>query len=194
MSHEIHQTKAMILRSKGMRESNRLLILYTEAFGLVYVSAQSIRDIKSKMRFHTNRLSLVTVDLVEGRDVWRLTGIHEEVSSMTFADNSWYPVLDRIASVLLRLCRGEEANEALWDDLEFLYNLVNQGEPSDQTMLDELEIAIVARILYHVGYWSGEEEVVTSDPADILNHLKEVSQKRTLFIKRINQGIEASQL
>ena len=177
-----------------MRESNRLLVLYTEAFGLVYVSAQSIREIKSKMRFHTSRLSLVTVDLVEGRDVWRLTGIHEEVSSMTFADSPWCPMLDRIASVVFRLCRGEEANESLWNDLGFLYDLVNQDELFEQTMLDELEIAIVARILYHVGYWSGEEEVITSDSADILNHLEEVSQKRASFIKSINQGIEASQL
>ena len=193
MSHEIHQTKAMILRSKGMRESNRLLVLYTEDFGLVYVSAQSIRDIKSKMRFHISRLSLVTVDLVEGRDVWRLTGIHEEVSSMTFADSPWYPMLDRIASVVLRLCRGEEANQALWNDLAFLYDLVAGGN-QDQRILDTLEIAIVARILYHVGYWSGDEDIVMRESSEIMNYLTEVDHHRTSFIKRINQGIEASQL
>jgi len=176
-----------------MRESNRLLVLYTEAFGLVYVSAQSIREIKSKMRFHTSRLSLVTVDLVEGRDVWRLTGIHEEVSSMTFADSPWYPMLDRIASVVFRLCRGEEANQALWNDIAFLYDRVTSMTDSE-SLLDTIEIAIVARILYHVGYWSGEEDIVTKESSDIMNHLDYVVQHRPSFIKRINQGIEASQL
>ena len=69
-----------------MRESNKLVVLYTREFGLIYASTQSIRELKSKMRFHTNALSLVDVDVIRGRDIWKITGIHENISSLGLAD------------------------------------------------------------------------------------------------------------
>src|SRR5690606_33112169 len=100
MSHAIYQTPALILKTKNMREANKLIILYTRQFGLLFVSSQSIRVLSSKMRFHTSSLSLVDVDLVEGRDIWKLTGIHENISALTLAGTSWYDLSSNIARVI----------------------------------------------------------------------------------------------
>lgn len=159
MSHAIYQTPALILMTKNMREANKLLVLYTREFGLIYVASQSIRVMNSKMRFHTNALSLVDVDIVQGKDIWKLTGIHEQVSSLSFAGSRWYELCSNISSVIMRLCKGEESNPALYNDIYSLYeHLQTHKEPS----INErkiLEIIIVVRILYHLGYWQGDESI-----------------------------------
>jgi len=44
MSHAIYQTKAVILSSKNMRESNKLLVFLTEKFGLIIITRIEIKN------------------------------------------------------------------------------------------------------------------------------------------------------
>lgn len=194
MSHAIYQTKAIILKTKNMRESNKLLVLYTERFGVIYAAMQSVRELKSKMKYHSNTLSLVTVDLVRGRDIWRITGIHEQYSSLVFAVQESYPLLHRFAVLLLRLCRGEDAHQQVWDDILALYTYTQENETLNTETFAALEIIFVARLLYFLGYWDSEESfIITENPCDtelfsiVLNNKKK-------YIQRINQGIVDSQL
>ena len=121
MSHRIHHTKALVLGIKNIKEAHRMAILYTEDFGLLYVHAQSIRKQEAKMRYHLQQFSLVNVDLVQGRDIWRLTGIHELVSSLSFVETYWYEHIDHMTSIMIRLCQGEEPNELLWNEISHTY-------------------------------------------------------------------------
>ncbi len=194
MSHAIYQTPAIILKTKNMRESNKLIILYTERFGLIYASTQSIRELKSKMRFHTNTLSLVTVDLVRGRDIWKITGIHEEHSSLQFAGTSWYELADTVSGVLLRLCNGEEAHEKLWQDIRALYALIKKHQEGTSESHDVIEIIMLGRTLYHLGYWEGEEQSIHSTVPFNPENYQEVVGNKKIFVQKINQGINRSQL
>ena len=62
------------------------------------------------MKAYLQSYSLVEIDLVRGRDIWRLTGIHEDLPSLPLVSGSWYPLLEKLASVVYRLCPGEEAH------------------------------------------------------------------------------------
>lgn len=194
MSHAIYQTPALILKTKNMREANKLIILYTREFGLLFVSSQSIRVLSSKMRFHTSSLSLVDVDLVEGRDIWKLTGIHENISALTLAGTSWYDLSSNIARVIMRLCKGEESNLALWEDIQSLYSyMTDYPEPSAKDR-KILEIIIVVRILYHLGYWQGDDEITqTGNFFDTSIHTY-VETHRKKLISGIHDAFEESQL
>ena len=142
MSHAIYQTSAIILRTKNMRESNKILTLYTQRFGLIYATLQSVRKETSKMKFHTQLYSLVVVDVVRGRDIWRITGIHEKYSSFSFLESPWYVLIDRIGSTTLRLCRGEEPEPQLWNDYELLYQYVAEGNEYE-SVIEQLYICLL---------------------------------------------------
>ncbi len=191
MSHAIYQTKAFILKTKNMRESNMLVYLYTERFGLIYANAQSIRELKSKMRYHMNKYSFVDIDLVLGRNIWRITGINEIKSSFSLSNTIWYRLVSLMSDVLLRLCTGEEKNEQLWHEISLFLDEPNKGKNTDS---DEYEIIIMIRILSALGYWNEEDIILSSkDPYidGIINHVKD---NRVFYIDKINNSLYESQL
>lgn len=188
MSHEIYHTSAMILSVRNMRESNRLLILYTKDFGLIYVNAQSIREERAKMRFHAQSLSLVGVDLVMGRDMWKLVGMHEKVSSLAHVTSPWYLVLDNLSSLLARLCTGEEANLDIWEDIAWLYDHLHEDFP-----FDLLEIYVSLRLLFFLGYGEGDE-LLHGKPGFAKEEQGYIQEHRQTLIQKINEGIQSSQL
>ncbi|MFT6361325.1 MAG: DNA repair protein RecO [Candidatus Paceibacteria bacterium] len=193
MSHAIYQTPALILKTKNMRESNKLLTLYTERFGIVYASTQSIRALKSKMRFHTNALSLVNVDLVRGRDIWKLTGIHENMSSFNFVGTDAYLLLHKISALIRRLCNGEEAHDEIWTDIGNLYRYLDEGT-SSEINFELIEIIFVVRLLYQLGYWEGEETFLSITNPFINEIIETLEVNKPYLIQRINEGIGSSQL
>ena len=192
MSHAIYQTQAVILERKGMRESNLLLTLYTKRFGLIYVAVQSGRKAESKMRPHLQRLSLVHVDLVEGREIWRLTGVHEHTSAMAIlARPKAYAFLDRIMTNIKRLCRGEEAHTRLWQDI---HNIYTCSMNTDEHLLPELEIAFLVRSLYALGYWNGQEAILQAKHPFSQDSLLELRSLSSLLIPKINTSLQETQL
>lgn len=192
MSHAIYQTSAIILKTKNMRESNKLVVLYTERFGLVYAVTQSIRELKSKMKFHTQTLSLVTVDLVRGRDIWRITGIHEKKSALSFVETQFYPFIHRISVLLLRMSQGEEPHKEVWDDVQSLFDKDMETFSTDN--YEALEIIVIGRMLYFLGYWNGIQDFIKSKDIFDENNFNEVMSNKKKYIHLINQGIIDSQL
>ncbi|MCE9517782.1 recombination protein O N-terminal domain-containing protein, partial [Candidatus Nomurabacteria bacterium] len=71
--HHIYHTKSFVIGSYNRGEANKILVLYTREMGLVRAVAQGIRLNKSKLRFGLQDFSYASVDLVRGRDIWRVT-------------------------------------------------------------------------------------------------------------------------
>lgn len=190
MSHAIHKTRGFILKTKNMRESNKLVYLYTRDFGLIYANLQSVRELQAKMRSHAQTLSLVDVDVVQGRDIWKITGMHEYIPSLPFVGTGWYGFFDTIALLLIRLCTGEEIHEGLWSEIEALFEL----KESDRDInFETLEILIVTRILYFLGYWQGNESWVYVSGYD-QSFFDDISAKKPMLVQKINQSLADSQL
>lgn len=175
-----------------MRESNKLVLLYTERFGLIYGTLQSIRELKSKMKFHTQTLSLVDVDIIQGRDIWRIVGIHEREPSLGFVGTPFYPFMNNIADLLLRMLQGEESHTEIWDDLLFLYTTAK--DTLTESDYQALEIIVVVRLLYYLGYWNGDTECIEPNNFLTTELFNTVLNNRKKYIQSINQGIKDSQL
>lgn len=189
MPHAIYQTPAIILQSRNYQESNKLLVMYTRDFGLVYVNAQSLRGAQSKMKYHALSYNYVDVDLVRGKSMWRLTGIQERVSSLNFVATPWYGLVEKITRMLIRLVPGEEAHDELWQELELLFSMINQKE-----FHQSIEYILVARILNFLGYYSGEEKIVTDDMPYTQENYQWLEENKKSIAKKINQGLIDSQL
>lgn len=158
MSHHIYHTEGIVLGGFNVGESNRFLLIFTKDLGLVGASAQGIRALKSKLRYSLQELSYARVDLVRGKDVWRVTSAEKIHTRDLFPKNKEKrDAVARIASLLKRLCAGEEAHEELFEEvvsgLSFLHT-----ESLAKEELSALEMILVLKILHHLGYWGGREE------------------------------------
>ena len=112
--HHIYHTQGFVLGSRNKGEANKMLTIYTREMGLVRAMVQGIRLGKSKLRFALQDYSYTNIDLVRGKDIWRVTSA-KNISTFPFARFSKDSLLliARVSSLLERLCDGEESNEKI---------------------------------------------------------------------------------
>lgn len=150
MSHHIYHTRGLILGSVPTRESNKYYRIFTEELGLVGATAQAVRKLSSKLRYTLQDFSWITVDLVHGREVWRITSaLPEEKKSEAFQNNQ--VLFARACALVARLVHGEEQNELLYRELLNITSfLMNEVIPASLHM--SFETLASMRILAHLGY------------------------------------------
>lgn len=194
--HHIYHTEAFILGSRPKGEDSKLLILYTRELGLIYAHAQGVRKISSKLRYVVQDFSRVQVDLVRGKEIWRLTTaspIHsyKHVTNSRASEN----ILARIASLLIRLVPGEEASEEVFQTLVRTYALLEvKGQSAEDHRA--LELLSIARILVALGYLSRATPGVSHEdtPHDsVPEAFADIAYQHRL-IRDINQALAATQL
>lgn len=193
--HHIHHTNAIILGSRNVGEANKVFTLYTRELGLVRASAQGVRRAQSKLRYALQDLSHVSVDLVHGREVWRVTSA-SFINSFPIAraNRKSILLLARVARLVERLCAGEEGNKELFDDLVQSFTILDTDSVSDESR-DALELYLVLRILNNLGYIGDNENLskyLSSEfepqiYTDLLSHKKPI-------VLAINQALRESGL
>jgi len=194
--HHIHHTEAFVLGSLPKGEDSKILILYTRELGLVYAHAQGIRKIASKLRYTTQDFSRVNVDLVRGREIWRVTTA-TPIHSYAHIRQSRHTekILARVAALVIRLVAGEEANEEVYEALIGAYTLLEMKGQSPEDYR-ALELLSVARILIALGYLSretpGMEERSLFDEEIPKAFTDSAYQHR--LIREINMALAATQL
>lgn len=201
MFHHIYKTEAFILSSKPSREADAVLALYTREFGLIYATAQGLRELKSKLRYSLQSYSLSVVSLVRGRAGWRvvnarlLTNYFAEFSDEcpgTGGRSERRLVLARVYSLLRRMLAGEERNAMLFDS--FTDGLAFLMTTADKDVSDT-ELVIVLRVLYYLGYIGKSplsERMVKSPWGEEVLH--EASRERRLLLQSVNESLHASHL
>ncbi|MCX6754072.1 MAG: DNA repair protein RecO [Candidatus Nomurabacteria bacterium] len=193
--HHIYHTNGFILNSHNKGEANKMLTIYTREMGLVRAMVQGVRLHKSKLRFSMQDFSYAKIDLVRGKDIWRVTTA-SNISTFPFARKSRPSLLiiARISKLLERLCDGEESNEKIFDDfIQALYLLDNTDiEPSSR---EALELHLVLRIMDSLGY--------IGESADLLSYLgcpinlyktNLLLKEKQSIISHINKALNESQL
>lgn len=193
--HHIYHTHGFITSSRNMGEANKLFVVYTKEMGLVRAVAQGVRLHKSKLRFALQDFSYARIDLVRGRDIWRITSA-TTISSFPFArsDHQSLLLIARISKLLERLCDGEEENLQIFDD--FVQSLYLLDEEEIQLEKREaLELHLVLRIMHTLGY-IGKSEILAdylSLPFDQLK-VENLLKERKSIIAHINKAMNESQL
>ncbi len=193
--HHIHHTEGIILSHRARGEANKMLSIYTLEYGLVYAQAQGIRLNKSKLRFALQDLSYAKIDLVRGRDVWRVTSA-TPINSFAYArtDMGSIALMLRVSKLIERLCNGEEGNRDVFADIIQSFMVLDSESVAVETR-EALELHLVLRILNQLGY--------IGDNKDLVNYLdggfesekaKEVLFNKKSIVMAINQALRESQL
>jgi DNA repair protein RecO len=163
--------------------------------GLVRAVAQGIRLHKSKLRFTLQDFSYVNVDLVRGKELWRVTSARH-VSSFPLARASSLSLIlmTRVSKLLERLCHGESPSENIFDDfVQALYLLDNENVSSSSR--EALELHLVLRIMNSLGY-VGDSGMLSKYLSASFDEDKteELLRERQSIIAHINKALNESQL
>ena len=194
--HHIHHTDAFVLGSSPKGEDSKLLRLYTRELGLVYAHAQAVRKLSSKLRFTLQDFSLASVDLVRGREIWRVTTATPVHSySAIRKDRASERILARVNSLLIRLVTGEEPSDEIYEIIAGTYDLLEKGGRTPEEYR-ALELFSVARILIALGYLPRDTmgEATLFESANAMPKTFSDLAFQHGLIRDINQALLATQL
>ncbi len=190
--HAVHHTDAFILKSAPSGEANRRVWLFTREFGHIVAVVQGVRKQGAKLQMQLSDYSLCSVDLVKGRDVWRLVSASEMQNPFIGRNaNGLGRAFVRTLSAVERFCHGEEANEALFLHLLECMNVLFE------TGLDAKSFDTVSlwKTLATLGYIAVEEVDETLFRRSFIDAVRTIdSTTRSRLIKAINETITETHL
>jgi DNA repair protein RecO len=192
--HHIYHTEGLILGSKSFGESGKYYYIFTRDLGMILASASGVRKISSKLRFVLQDYAYIKLDLVQGKNIFRVTSASKtNILEQVTKRPQTFKVFDNIARLLKRLLAGVEPNEILFTDLLRGLSILEKIEIKED--LHNTEVVIVLRILNNLGY-IGEnavlKDLVKSPFED--NMIFEVSKSRIHVLHEINKALKETHL
>ena len=192
--HHIHHTEGVILGSKNFGETGRYYSIFTRDLGMLYASAQGVRKMSSKLRFVLQDFAYVKVDLVQGKDFWRVTSATKTnmLGEITKKREN-LAVFANVARLLKRLLAGVEPNQELFTDLLNGLFVLEKSESSED--LRNIEMIIVLRILNNLGYIGGSDAMQKLVRSPLESDLVfEISKHRSQVLSLINKTLKETHL
>lgn len=192
--HHIYETDAYILKTVPQGEADMFVTCLTKEFGLVRVYAQGLRYEKSKLRFAVQEYARVTVSVVQGKHVWRLTSAQADTLLTVCLSEAACAVVVRIFRLLERLLQGEATNTALFEVVDAGCAVLQ--EPMHVEQYASIETMMVLRILYHLGYIDGTkvfQPIISS--CEYNNALQTyTTENQRMILDAINHALKESHL
>ncbi|MFC1801979.1 DNA repair protein RecO [Patescibacteria group bacterium] len=188
--YTIYQTQGVILKSYNTGEASKSFAILTADLGLVYAKAQSVREVRSKLRYGLQDFCFSEFSLVRGRGGWRVTNVLPEYSLHDFFSKETSVSFCNILSLVRKLVKGEESNQELFRALEEAFIFLKENNLKKEE-LKNFECVVVMKVLHNLGYFEEQEvqkNILTKDL------LEEVAISRNVWIERINKSIKATQL
>jgi DNA repair protein RecO len=192
--HHIYHTEGIILGSKNFGETGKYYSIFTRDLGMIYASAQGVRKMSSKLRFTLQDFAFIKIDLVQGKDFWRITSAGKTNTLENLSKNpETFKIVSNIANLLKRLLAGVEKNENLFADLVNGLSVLESSRKKED--LQNIEVVLVLRILHNLGYIGGSEVLqnLVRSPFEE-NLIFEVSKSRARILHQINKALRETHL
>ena len=197
MSHHIYHTEGFILRGESVGEANKYFSIFTKDFGMIGATAQGIRLLKSKLRYSLQDYSYSRISLVKGKHIWRIVGAIKENDLHRSLNGSRdkFELLAKTFALLLRLVRGEEKNEILFNHISSACEFLEK-ENLDGNLLRNCENLLIMRILHSLGYMAESpnfKELLSSVvwTKDLVSKMSPLGRDAVL---QINKALKETQL
>lgn len=189
MSYQTYITEALIVGSFDSNTADKSYLLFTRDAGMIYASAKSVREERSRQRFALQDFSRITVSLIKGKSGWRIGSVQGEGNFFAEAsDRAVRGSIVRICKSLRRFVAGEEPHPDLY--LEIIAGLIHLSKPTitNRNLIEEI---LLTRLLHTLGYIAINKNIeiaidadlatlfTTSLPETLLARLKTVTTKAT---------------
>lgn len=192
--HHIYHTEGIILESRNFGEAGKYYSIFTRDLGLVLASAQGVRKMSSKLRFILQDFSYLKIDLVQGKNIFRVTSASKtnELEQITKRPET-FEVLANISRLLKRLLAGVEPNETLFNDFRKGLSILETAKTGED--LRNIEAIMVLRIIHNLGYIGGDEALhnIIQSPFEE-NIIYEVAKNRGKILTEINKALKETHL
>jgi recombinational DNA repair protein (RecF pathway) len=146
------------------------------------------------LRFILQDASYIKIDLVRGKDFWRITSASKTNLLENISKNPIsFEIFTNISRLLKRLLTGEYPNPLLFTDL--LKGLLFLEKTKSEVEAQNIEVVIVLRILNSLGYIGGNEllkNIIKSPFEEDL--IFEAGKSRTKILSEINKALNETHL
>lgn len=165
MAYTTYTTAALVCGSVDNNGADRAYLLFTELFGMVWATARSVREERSRQRYALQDFSLIRISIVKGKGGWRIGSVeaygNEFLAATTRGERAG---LLGMVKLLRRYVHGEERLSSIWaDSLAYLTVLRSTPVP-----LPVLQRVYTVRLLYALGYIPDDAAVAASIRAESL--------------------------
>ena len=150
MAYETYITDAVVVGSFASNTADKSYALFTERAGLVYASAKSVREERSRQRYALQDFSHITVTLVKGKTGWRIGSV--DVYNNFYADartRSARGSIVKLTKLLRRYVHGEIPEPHLYREFLAALHFLGQSEVIEREGFDLLASV---RMLTELGY------------------------------------------
>lgn len=193
MAYQTYSTEAIVVGSFASKTADKTFLLFTRDAGLVYASARSVREERSRQRYALQDFSLITVSLIKGKAGWRVGSV--EVLRNYFLESSERLVrtsIYRQIRLLRRYVQGEEVNLFLYQEVKEQLETLASPDLANRAAVER---AVHTRLLYALGYISLTPELSDFINSPLLEMLPKLNESITAHMSlAITQADAASHL
>ena len=177
MSNEIIHTKSLLVGRRPIGENDLLLTVLSDKIGVITAIASGARKEESKNRFGLQVGSISNIDIVRGREFWRIGS----TESLLHIPTLYFVPVWRALRVVSQFYQGEVAHPEIINLFERIYKIENLKKK-------EVELLLVYGILNELGY--------IDDTLDTLSNVNLVMEdfNHNSYIKAINNAMSSSHL
>lgn len=149
MSYKTYTTEAIVAGSRANNTSDKAFLLFTREAGMLWASAKSVREERSRQRFALQDFSLIRVSLIKGKSGWRIGSAESEANYFTIAKTKEERhKIAVIVKLLRQFIHGDVSHPAIFEDAKTaLQKIVEPNGPTD-----ELLAIFSLRFLNRLGY------------------------------------------
>ncbi len=192
--HEIHHTEGFILAVTDVKEANRLFRIFTKDFGTISAMAQSVRREQSKLKGHLPLYGFTYLDVVRGRDMWRITSARLKTNVPFDLKQKQKRLYARTLEAIDRLYRGEEPHEELFTHTTQLLTLLETEHFSNE-QLQFLDTLSLVRLFYFLGYLERDALIAAVTSGTLAQALQTIDEtKHRLLVQKSHEALKASHL
>lgn len=196
MSYTHYQTQAIVIAFENRGEADRIVTLLTKDFGMLRAHVQSVRETRSKQRFGLQLFSLCHVNLILGKEFWRVAGVEpqENYGMQLVQHERAYGVVVRTTKLLRRLIQGEEIQVELFEEIHDALRFLTKQSLDEET-IQYFETLMILRVLHHLGYWANTDEAPWLVDSELSHEvLMQTADNQQNLIERINMSLQETQL
>ena len=192
MAYATYTTEAIVCGSSDSYTSDRSYLLFAREAGMLWATARSVREEKSKQRSALQDFSIIRVSLVKGKSGWRIGSVEARGNPFLRADTRKKRGL--VAFVVMQLRRYVQGESPLVSMYEDAVGLLT----SDLSLEEEsvAQSVFLLRLLSTLGYIAPRTELSgLIEPKNIKDALSNFNTaSKTLVEKTVAEAAHVSHL
>jgi len=194
MAYQTYTTEAIVCGSFASKTADKSYMLFTRDAGMVYATARSVREERSRQRYALQDFSLVSVSLIKGKSGWRIGSV--EAIRNYFLESALRAVRTSVfkqVRLLRRYVQGETPDSALYAEVKQQLDTLVSPVLSNRLVVEQVAHT---RLLHHLGYIALAQplsSLVNGSFSEVLPKLTQVALSKKLALA-ISQADTVSHL